>query len=198
MIQDIKHMGKFHVDFMRLVLDLPHEEIAQYTIDFLEEESKDKEWVRTTYHSKEANNRWIANLPAKEQLEADIFKAAHEFVERSGREKFNQDPFLFYWGSVYKEHDQHGSHIHPKSLIAGTYYPQSVAESESITFEAPWSSRLMHDTLPFSDQMFSYHPNTGDCMLWPSWIHHRVFPQKKAEKLRVAISFNLDYGRYHT
>ena len=198
MIQDIKHMGKFHVDFMRLVLDLPHEEIAQYTIDFLEEESKDKEWIRTTYHSKEANDRWIANLPHKEKLEEDIFKAAHEFVKRSGRTEFEEDPFLFYWGSVYKEHDQHGSHIHPRSLIAGTYYPQSVAESESITFEAPWSSHLMHDTLPFSDTMFNYHTNTGDCMLWPSWIAHRVFPQKKAEKLRVAISFNLDYGRYHT
>ncbi len=190
-------MGKFHVDFLRLVLDLPHEEISQYTIDFLEEESKGKEWSRTTYHSHEANNRWMANLPHKDKLEEDILTAAKEFVKRSGRKEFKEDPFLFYWGSVYKEHDQHGAHTHPQSLIAGTYYPQSVAESESITFEAPWSSHIMHDTLPFSDSMFSYHPNTGDCMLWPSWITHRVHPQKKADKHRVAISFNLDYGRYH-
>ena len=190
-------MGKFHVDFLRLVLDLPHEEISQYTIDFLEEESKGKEWSRTTYHSHEANNRWMANLPHKDKLEEDILTAAKEFVKRSGRKEFKEDPFLFYWGSVYKEHDQHGAHTHPQSLIAGTYYPQSVAESESITFEAPWSSHIMHDTLPFSDSMFSYHPNTGDCMLWPSWITHRVHPQKKADKHREAISFNLDYGRYH-
>ncbi len=197
-IQDIKHVGKFHVDFLRIVLDLPHEEISQYTIDFLEEESKDKDWIRTTYHSREANDRWMANLPHREKMEEDILKAAHEFVERTGRKEFNEKPFLFYWGSVYKEHDQHGSHNHPNSLIAGTYYPQSVAESESITFEAPWSSHTMHDTLPFKDSMWDYHPNTGDCMLWPSWVNHRVSPQKASDKLRVAISFNLDYGRYHT
>ena len=196
-IADIKHMGKFHVDFMRLVLDLPHEEISQYTIDFLEQESKDKDWIRTTYHSREANDRWMANLTQRDKLEADIYKAAHEFVKRTGRKPFGEDPFLFYWGSVYKEHDQHGAHTHPNSLVAGTYYPQTVAESESITFEAPWSNHTMHDSLPINDSIWAYKPNTGDCMLWPSWITHRVSPQKKASKLRVAISFNLDYKRYH-
>jgi uncharacterized protein (TIGR02466 family) len=193
MITDIKHMGKFHVDFMRVVLDLPHEEIAKYTIDFVENNCD----RYTTYHDHDVNKKWQDGLPSKDNFEADLYKLGNEFVGRSKRKKFKEDPFLFYWASVYKTGDQHGSHMHPNSLIAGTYYPQVSKESSTITFEAPWTSHLMHDTLDFSESLFDYKPNVGDAMLWPSWISHRVPVQKESDTLRVAISFNMDYKKYH-
>ena len=159
MITDIKHMGKFHVDFMRIVLDLPHEEIAKYTIDFIEN-NVDR---YTTYHDKEANKKWQEGLPQREDFENDLSKLAREFTVRTKRKEL-QNPFLFYWASVYKTGDQHGSHNHPNSLIAGTYYPQVSKESSSIMFEAPWGSHIMHDSIDFSESVWDYKPSTGDAI----------------------------------
>lgn len=195
MISDVKHMGKFHVDFLRVVLDLPHQEIAEHTIKFVDEECP----RYTTYHNHELNEKWKATLPHRKELEADLINMGREFTKRTPRKEFpeGEEPFLFYWASVYRKGDQHGSHIHPNSLIAGTYYPQVGPASESITYEAPWTHCMMHESLPFESSLFSYKPNVGDCMLWPSWISHRVSPQKESDIDRVAISFNLDYKKYH-
>lgn len=193
MITDLKHMGKFHVDFMRVVLDLPHEEIAKYTIDFVENNCD----RYTTYHDHEVNKQWQQGLPSRTDFEADLYKLGKEFTGRTKRKEFKEDPFLFYWASVYKTGDQHGSHNHPNSLIAGTYYPQVSKESSTITFEAPWGSHIMHDSIDFTESLFDYKPNSGDAMLWPSWINHRVPVQKESDTLRVAISFNMDYKKYH-
>jgi len=194
MISDIKHIGLFRVDFLRLVLDLDHKAISEYTIEH------SKKWDRyTTYHDKTLNLDWQKNLPEKEKFEADLKEAANEFNRRTERRKFDEKggQFLYYWASIYKENDHHGSHNHPNSLIAGTYYPQTSAESSSIMLEAPWTSHIMHDTLPSVKGGFNYKPNAGDMIMWPSWINHRVDPQPKTDIPRIAISFNFDYADYH-
>lgn len=194
MIQDLKHMGLFRVDVCRLVLDLPHEDISKYIL-----ESR-KTWDRyTTYHDPKLNKQVLEGMPAYEKFVDTIKEGAMEYVKRSGRKAFKDkdDIYLWSWISVYDEHDQHGSHIHPKTLVAGTYYPQTDKDSASIMLEAPWTNHCMHDTLPFNAQTFDYKPNPGDALLWPAWINHRVPLQPKAEKKRIAISFNIDYIRYH-
>ena len=50
MITDIKHIGLFRVDFLRIVLDLDHQAIADYTLEH------SKKWNRyTTYHDQDIN-----------------------------------------------------------------------------------------------------------------------------------------------
>ena len=195
MITDIKHIGLFRVDFLRIVLDLDHQAIADYTLEH------SKKWDRyTTYHNHEINNDWMCGIPGREDFEKDIYEAADQFTERTNRriiDKSMGGKFLKYWCSVYNEHDQHGSHNHPNSLIAGTYYPQTSAESSVISLEAPWISHIMHDRFTKDKSTFDYKPNAGDMIMWPSWIFHRVSPQKATKIPRIAISFNLDYGRFH-
>ena len=195
MITDIKHIGLFRVDFLRIVLDLDHQAIADYTLEH------SKKWDRyTTYHDKELNEDWMSGLPGREDFEKDIYEATDQFTERTNRriiDKSMGGKFLKYWCSVYNEHDQHGSHNHPNSLIAGTYYPQTSAESSVISLEAPWISHIMHDRFTKDKSTFDYKPNAGDMIMWPSWIFHRVSPQKATKIPRIAISFNLDYGRFH-
>ena len=189
---DVKHAGLFYVDMLRVVSDVDHKAIAEYTLEH------SKTWDRyTTYHDRPLNSRWQENLPDREKFEADIYAAGDEFVKRTGRKPFKGKPFMYYWCSVYREGDHHGSHNHPNSLIAGTYYAQVVADSSSITLEAPWKNHVMHDTLPFKAGLHAYKPNAGDMLLWPSWLDHRVNPQVKTDNPRIAISFNLDYAKYH-
>ena len=195
MILDIKHQGLFRVDFLRIVLDIDHKAIAEYSIEH------SKKWDRyTTYHDHEINYDWMAGLPDREKFEDDIYEAADAFCKRTDRRMIDDSmggKFLKYWCSIYHEHDQHGSHNHPNSLIAGTYYPQTAEDSSSICLEAPWQSHIMHDRLLRDTSTFNYKPNAGDMIMWPSWLFHRVHPQVKTEVPRIAISFNLDYGRFH-
>tara|TARA_B100000131_G_C17993859_1_gene563667 strand:+ start:74 stop:673 length:600 start_codon:yes stop_codon:yes gene_type:complete len=194
MIEDIKHVGLFRVDLLRFVLDIDHKAIADYTLEH------SKTWDRyTTFHDRELNAKWQENLPDREKFEQALAKGANEFVERTERRKFTKNhggQYLHYWVSVYRKHDQHGTHNHPNSLIAGTYYPLAGKGASSILLESPWVNHIMHDTLPQSKHYFDYKPKTGDMIMWPSWIAHRVPPQESDDG-RIAISFNFDYGRYH-
>lgn len=189
---DVKHAGLFRVDFLRVVLDIDYKAISEYSLEH------SKTWDRyTTYHDRALNDRWKEGLPERDKFEADIYEAGHEFIKRTKRRPFEETPFLYYWCSIYRKGDHHGSHNHPNSLIAGTYYPQVAEDSSNITLEAPWKSHIMHDTLNFKESLFMYKPNAGDMILWPSWIDHRVNPQIETDKPRIAISFNLDYAKYH-
>lgn len=193
-IQDIKHIGLFRVDFMRFVLDLDHKAIAEYTIEH------SKKWDRyTTYHDRSLNDDWAKGMPGREEFVGTLTKAANEFVERTSRRPFEGAQgghYLYYWVSLYKKHDQHGTHNHPNSLLAGTYYPLTGPNSSPILLEAPWDSHIMHDTLPATEASMRIKPNTGDMIMWPSWVKHRV-PAQETDEPRIAISFNFDYGRYH-
>lgn len=195
-ILDVKHQGLFRVDFLRFVLDLDHQAIADYTIEH------QKKWNSyTSYHNTKINEDWKQGLPGREKFEKDVYEAADEYIERTGRRKFDEKTrgsYLDYWASIYRKGDHHGSHNHPNTLIAGTYYPQTGPESNPIVLEAPWRAQTMHDTISGDKTNFSYRPNAGDMIMWPSWVWHRVNPQKVETDIdRIAISFNLDYGRYH-
>ena len=187
---DIKKLNLFPVEALRIVTDLDNEAITQYTLEHR------KKWDRyTTYHDRKLNEDWQNGLPDKEKLDKAIIDAGHEFVKVTNRKPFEEPPFMYYWVSVYEEGDQHGSHNHPNSLIAGTYYPSVAIDSASIILESPWKNHIMHDNI--SGWTYNYKPQPGDMLVWPSWLDHRVPVQEKSNTKRVAISFNLDYNKYH-
>lgn len=45
----------------------------------------------------------------------------------------------------------------------------------------------------FSRNNIQFHPKVGDMYLWPSWIHHTVYPFRTPNQERRSISFNLNY-----
>ena len=189
---DVKKINLFPVEILRIVTDLDHQAITEYTLKHREK------WDRyTTYHDQELNKEWQAGLPDKEKFELAIKKASDEFCIKTKRRPFKEDYFIYYWVSVYDEHDQHGSHNHPNSLIAGTYYPNVGSDSSSIQLECPYDQNFMHDSQDGSERLFNYKPNIGDMLMWPSWLYHRVPLQKKSDTRRIAISFNVDYEKYH-
>jgi len=190
MLEDVKKVGLFEVPILRIVTGLDNQAIADYTLEHC------KTWDRyTTYHDKALNARWQEGMPGKDKLDEAIIEAGNEFVARTGRKKFDEPPFMYYWCSVYNEGDYHGSHNHPNSLIAGTYWASAGDASSSLLMEAPWKSHIMHDNIPIG--VFNYKPNTGDMLVWPSWIDHRVPTQGPSDVPRIAISFNLDYAKFH-
>jgi uncharacterized protein (TIGR02466 family) len=99
------------------------------------------------------------------------------------------------WVNVMPEGGSHTSHIHPNSVISGTYYVAVPAGAGPIVYEDPRLGLMMaapprKATLPrqFRSHV-SFHPETGTLMLWESWLRHEV-PLNRAEGNRISVSFN--------
>ncbi|MCI5072351.1 TIGR02466 family protein [bacterium] len=99
------------------------------------------------------------------------------------------------WINIMPAAVTHSQHIHPLSLISGTYYVQTPKNSAAIKFEDPRLSRMMacppkKNTCPNKDlNHISISPKAGDLILFESWLGHEV-PASHNKKDRVSISFN--------
>lgn len=193
MITDLKHLGLFQVDVFNTFLSLPHKQISTYLLN------SRKDWNQhTTYHDKILNTKVIENLPARNLLFGAIKDCAVRYVNDTNRRRFanDEDIHIWAWANIYGEHDYHGSHIHPKSLIAGTYFPQADSLSAPLCFEAPWINSTMHDSIAPEKTLYEHKPTTGECLMWPAWLNHRVPTQGRTNNKRISISFNIDYSKY--
>lgn len=99
------------------------------------------------------------------------------------------------WVNVLGEGGHHSGHIHPGSVISGTYYVCVPEGAGRIKFEDPRLAMMMAapqltDDAPESARRFVYvSPEEGRCLLWESWLRHEVMPSQ-AEEARISVSFN--------
>ncbi|WP_395830305.1 TIGR02466 family protein [Elstera sp.] len=99
------------------------------------------------------------------------------------------------WINVLEPGGFHSGHIHPGSVISGTYYVSVPDGAGAITFEDPRLPRMMaappkKKKAARDQQAFvSVAPTPGSLLLWESWMHHAV-PLNRADAERISISFN--------
>ncbi|MGH6986372.1 MAG: TIGR02466 family protein [Caulobacteraceae bacterium] len=97
------------------------------------------------------------------------------------------------WVNILRRGARHEGHIHPLSVISGTYYVAAPPGSGALRLEDPRLSQMMaapplRSDAPEGDQRsISVIPRTGDLLLWESWLRHEVMPGG-AE--RISLSFN--------
>ena len=189
MIKDVSLRQLFPTEYIRVVTELDHAAIAQHTIDFCKSIGK-----YTTYHSKEDSAEW-AKHPEIQKLIQDIKQVSNDFIQKTDRIEFKEEPYILIWGNVYNEFDEHGSHNHPRALFSGTYFANEDPAYSSLQFDSPIESMKMHDTQHYKHNTFPYKPVAGDMLMLPSWLYHRVPQQAKTEVPRVTLSFNIDYNQ---
>lgn len=99
------------------------------------------------------------------------------------------------WINVLKPGGVHTSHIHPHSVISGTYYVATPKASSALKFEDPRLGFMMaappkRPNAPQGAQPFVYvAPAPGTVILFESWLRHEV-PANQAREDRISISFN--------
>ena len=99
------------------------------------------------------------------------------------------------WINVMNQGAVHPPHIHPHSVISGTYYVSVPPKSGAIRFEDPRLAMMMAapprkkkarpDNRPFVD----VEPKPGMLLLWESWLRHGV-QTNSAKGQRISVSFN--------
>lgn len=101
------------------------------------------------------------------------------------------------WVNILGEGGHHSGHIHPGSVISGTFYVCVPEGAGKIKYEDPRLAMMMAapqltDDAPEEARRFVYvQPKEGHCLLWESWLRHEVMPSR-TDEARISVSFN--YG----
>ncbi|NTS63662.1 hypothetical protein HRV97_00635 [Sphingomonas sp. HHU CXW] len=135
----------------------------------------------------------LADLPQRDPVFADLKRVLDRHVATFARDlkfdlggrKLKLDSL---WVNVMKPGGTHSGHLHPHSVVSGTFYVAVPEGSGALKLEDPRLAMLM--AAPTRPDTFVYaEPQVGSLFLWESWLRHEVMPSSaKAE--RISVSFN--------
>jgi uncharacterized protein (TIGR02466 family) len=99
------------------------------------------------------------------------------------------------WVNVLKPGAGHSGHLHPHSVLSGTYYVSTPPGASALKLEDPRLPMTMaapprRADAPEPQRPFVYvQPGAGTLLLWESWLRHEV-PANAAKSPRISVSFN--------
>jgi len=162
--------------------------------------------IRTLASDDEAGRRWsrdhgyrgytsyasLNDLPRRDPAFADLGKLltkhAAAFANDCGFELGRKPRLDSLWVNLLKAGGHHGGHIHPHSIISGTFYVEAPAGSGAIRFEDPRLPLMM--AAPTRPNTFvTIDPRPGLLLMWESWLRHEVLAGR-GKSDRLSISFN--------
>ncbi len=126
--------------------------------------------------------------------EAAAFAAALAFD--LGRARLRLDNL---WLNVMPKGGFHSGHIHPHSVLSGTYYARTPKGAAAIRFEDPRLPMMMaapmrREDAPDALRPFVYMtPEEGTALFWESWLRHEVV-RNDSSRPRISVSFNYRWG----
>jgi len=132
----------------------------------------------------------IADLEAR--IATHVATFARELQFDLGRRKLMLDSL---WINVMDKGAIHAPHIHPHSVISGTYYVTVPPKAGSIRFEDPRLAMMMaapairEKARPENRRFVDVVPKAGQVLLWESWLRHGV-EAHGARSPRISVSFN--------
>lgn len=169
--------------------------------------------IRSLAEDDEAGQRWSAehryagytsyaslnDLPRRDPVISDLArlltKHAATFANDCAFDLARKPKLDSLWVNLLRGSGHHSGHIHPHSIISGTFYVDVPKGSGAIRFEdprlplmmaAPTRRPLAEDLQPF----VTIEPRPGLLLLWESWLRHEVLPGTgRCERLSVSFNF---------
>lgn len=150
----------------------------------------------TSYSSYSNLHHWSSTF---EFLQNQITPHVYQFLDQLGYDtKGKRLSMSTFWVNIMGTATTHSWHIHPRSVVSGTYYVQIPKDSIGIKFEDPRMNFMMA-ALPKKkrvrqDQENFVHlrPKEGDVVLFESWMRHEVPPNPSGRE-RISVSFNYEW-----
>ena len=125
-------------------------------------------------------------------FDAHVARFARSMDFDLGRRRLAADSL---WINILKPGGHHTAHIHPHSVISGTYYVEVPKGAGAIRFEDPRHGLMMaapprKTSARFGNRAFvDVAPKAGTLLLWESWLRHEV-PENRSRSDRISLSFN--------
>jgi len=158
-----------------------------------------RRWSREHRYSGYTSYASLNDLPRRDpgfaKLAKILTRHAARFAEESAFDLARKPRLDSLWVNLLKSGGHHSGHIHPHSLISGTFYVEVPSASGSIRFEDPRLPLMMAAPPRLSDaaeelQPFAtIEPHAGLLLMWESWLRHEVL-SGTARGERLSISFN--------
>ncbi len=134
-----------------------------------------------------------------EKLQRKIDQQATQFLKKLDYSAMIKKDLIMTdcWVNIMPAGAQHTGHIHPHSVLSGTYYVRTPDQSSAIKFEDPRLGLFMNAPLvklkakANNLRFVSIQPKGQDLILFESWLKHEV-PINTSKEPRISISFN--YG----
>jgi len=177
-------------------------EILEACQSLADEDLAGRAWCREHGYGGYTSYASLNDLPQRmsvfDELKRKLDRHARMFTDTLafdlGRGKLRMDSL---WVNILKPGAAHSGHVHPHSVLSGTYYVATPPGASALRLEDPRLPLMMaapprRADAPEDVRSFVYlQPEAGTLYLWESWLRHEV-PANKARTSRVSVSFN--YG----
>lgn len=171
-----------------------------YLLDFINTVRKAEGWDEETLATKEES---LEHLQSNDQLHhrkdaarfVEVALGATREVMEFLRYKYDDLHMTSFWFNVSRPGYSHKNHVHPNNVLSGVYYLKTNPECGAIVFDdpRPQANVLLPDireATPFNSHTYSVTPETGQMIMFPSWLAHRVAINRSKEE-RISLSFNV-------
>ena len=156
-------------------------------------------WSREHNYSGYTSYASLNDLPKRDPVFADLAKLLTRHAALFAKDcafDLERKPRLdSLWVNLLTAGGQHSGHIHPHSIISGTFYVEVPAGSGAIRFEDPRLPLMMaaptrrQDAAQELRTFVAVEPRPGLLLLWESWLRHEVLPGRDSGE-RLSVSFN--------
>ena len=157
-------------------------------------------WSRDNHYAGYTSYASLNDLPRRDPVIGDLAKLlakhAAAFANDCAFDLGRKPKLDSLWVNLLKSGGHHSAHIHPHSIISGTFYVEAPARSGAIRFEDPRLPMMMAAPQRRTDapealrSFVTIEPKAGMLLLWESFLRHEVLPGKgKAERLSISFNF---------
>lgn len=174
-------------------------ELAHSIRTLAADDAAGRRWSREHRYAGYTSYASLDDLPRRDPAFAALAKIltrhAVEFARAAAFDLARKPRLDSLWANLLKGGGHHSGHVHPHSIISGTYYVGVPAGSGAIRFEDPRLAQMMaaptrRTDAPEALQPFvTLEPRAGMLLMWESWLRHEVLPGTGRGE-RLSISFN--------
>jgi len=181
----VTRLYEAELDDERLLTELAHSIRA-----LAEDDEAGRRWSNEHRYAGYTSYASLNDLPKRDPGFAELAKVLTRHAQAFARELgWQVKPRLdSLWVNLLKTSGHHSGHIHPHSILSGTFYVEAPPGSGAIRFEDP-RLPLMMAAPQRPDSFVTVEPRPGLLLLWESWLRHEVLPGTGRGE-RLSISFN--------
>jgi uncharacterized protein (TIGR02466 family) len=165
-----------------------------------QDDGSGRRWSREHRYAGYTSYASLNDLPRRDPAFAELAKLltrhAARFAEECAFDLERKPRLDSLWINLLKSGGHHSGHIHPHSLISGTFYIEVPSGSGAIRFEDPRLPLMMaaptrRNDAPEDLQTFAVvQPRPGLLLMWESWLRHEVLPGSgRGERLSTSFNF---------
>lgn len=165
-----------------------------------EDDEAGRRWSREHHYRGYTSYASLNDLPARDPGFAELVRRLNRHVAAFAKDcafdlggrRLRLDSL---WVNVMKPGGVHSAHIHPHSIVSGTFYVTVPPAAGKLKLEDPRLPMMMAAPPRLADapealRTFVYaEPAPGTLYLWESWLRHEVVPGTGRGE-RISVSFN--------